>query len=109
MSESSDFGEQRFEGGSVGGVDEFAAGREFTLGIEFSMRTEGDDQAVDVSRRSITTAFGNVRRDGDCGLSHLMGESKLFARGKMFGHIVDAIREIHRPLPHDEISEALDV
>ena len=108
MTESSDLGYQRFERIAVGGVDEFSTGREFTLGIKFTVRAKRDSDAVDVPGRPVTGSLCDVRRNRHRRFPHLISETKVLPLRKVLSDIVDTLGEIHRALPDNEVPEARD-
>jgi hypothetical protein len=64
MRDTTDLGKQRLQGGLLASADEFSTSSAFTLSIEFPVRSEGDEQMVNVPRSLTTIALGDVRRNG---------------------------------------------
>ena len=93
MSQSADVAKKRLDLAVMHRADQLAAGSQFTLGIEFPMRSERDFQMMNVARNSAPIAFSDVRRYGHRRLAHLMGQSKPFALWEGFGDGVNEIGE----------------
>ena len=76
------------------------------LGDDLEDRTCRDfDEACVVRVRIARAALGDVRRDGDCGAAHLVGEAKAFVARKSARDAIHVIRERNRLLPSVELLE----
>jgi hypothetical protein len=95
VGEAADLIQESIQAVSLVGFEKSAAGREFTLSIEFPMQTEGNDYELSITRSTPTMALGDVRMESKLPLC----ASGWPIQTVLFPETVRSLRKLSEPDP----------